>query len=144
MGKKQLVKEIITTIQKDMENEGFIVHNNKDNTLTIEMETDTVPVDVCCGVVCEDDRMFVHVTGANFFDVPEKMTMSLFILLSELNSESLFVKYAICKELDQLTVSAEALAFPETCAQTCKDLIIRVAAGAEYCYPVLRGLKSKN
>ncbi len=32
----------------------------------------------------------------------------------------------------------------ETCAQTCKDLIIRVAAGAEHCYPVLRGLKSKN
>ncbi|MCR4674271.1 MAG: hypothetical protein K5675_04610 [Lachnospiraceae bacterium] len=44
MENKELIKEFIATIEADMEEMGFEVHNNNDTMTTIEIETDTVPV----------------------------------------------------------------------------------------------------
>ncbi|SFI29752.1 hypothetical protein SAMN04487830_1394 [Pseudobutyrivibrio sp. OR37] len=144
MENKELIKEFIATIEADMEEMGFEVHNNNDTMTTIEIETDTVPVDVVVGIVAEEDGFFVHVEGANFYELPEKMSMSLFVLLNEMNSESIFVKYSTNYELNQVTVAADAMVYADTCVKTCRNLIARVAAGAEYCYPILQAFKSKK
>ncbi len=83
-----------------------------------------------------DDEKDVHFVGRDFVKIPADKQDLAYKLCNDCNSEYRWMKFVWSDEYKNITVQADAVIEPNTCAEECYEIVMRMCSIVDEAYPV--------
>ena len=84
-----------------------------------------------------DDNKDVHFVGREFVSIPADKRDMVYVLCNKCNDNYRWIKFVWDEDDDCMTVRADAIIEPESCAEECYEIIMRMCGIVQEAYPML-------
>lgn len=83
-----------------------------------------------------EDNRDVHFEGRDFITIPADKREMIYHLCNQCNSNFRWVTFVWNEEHECMTVQADAIIEPSSCAEECYDIIMRMCGIVQEAYPI--------
>ena len=123
--------------QAFMEAKDFKVSILDDEARAIRVSYNLDVTDIDIAVFFGEDDKNVHIKGVNFVKVPADKQDIIYKICNQCNSDFRWSKFIWNEEHECVEVEADAIIEPNSCAEECFEIIMRLCGIVKEAYPTI-------